>query len=230
MEYLIRLMHTKPLCDKLRVKTRLMKTINKSQLKILIAKGKLQQVVEILAAPSNSLDDIDLFNEAIMLSGRYNEWEMDSRKKIRPAEQLEVRKNDIQNSVIFLIDRLPDSITFPAPPSQASPSPAFGIPKYNIAVIAALALATLFLYLRLRAESDKTKEILVDKIEKISTKVADNNKAYVLTRNKNTLRFGQKAIEKEIADLEEELRTKQFNNKEILDKIDTLKHENSKFK
>lgn len=81
--------------------------MNKIDLKTLLSKDEIQKVLDAVLEISQTQGS-NLHNDAIHLSSRFNGYLRELNSGTVSKEELEIRLNNIRNSLGFLIDRLPE--------------------------------------------------------------------------------------------------------------------------
>lgn len=82
--------------------------MNKKQLQALLASGRTTSVVEHLESVSQKVEDTDLKNEIILVSGKFNSFKRDKRSGVLNKEQEETQLAKINNALLEIINSLPE--------------------------------------------------------------------------------------------------------------------------
>lgn len=83
----------------------------KKELKILIGKNKTKKVIEKLLSLTEVVNDNDeLYDEAILISARYENYITGKRAGVLNYSEEQIQINRINNSLLEIIQRIPDSI------------------------------------------------------------------------------------------------------------------------
>lgn len=83
--------------------------ILKTELKLLLSKGKTKKVIETLLSLSQVVNDNDdLFDEVILISSRYESCSTEKQAGALTFEQVQLQINNINNSLLQVIKSLPN--------------------------------------------------------------------------------------------------------------------------
>lgn len=119
--------------------------MTKSQLKQLIAENQIKKAIQAMLEITAKLGDSDLQNEVVQQSAKFNDYLKEKAAGTTSQENLDIQKAKIDNALMYIVDKLPDSI--PQRPAdlktQPPHSPATRIRLFLFAGIG-LALLTFF--------------------------------------------------------------------------------------
>lgn len=82
----------------------------RSFFKELIAKNQSEKVIDQLIKLAKKINDKEISNSIILLSGRFESYVKDSRNGVLSAEEQEVSLAKLNQSILDLIDDLPDPL------------------------------------------------------------------------------------------------------------------------
>jgi hypothetical protein len=93
---------------------------NKTELKSLVAKNKIEEVIKALLAATETIGDSDLHNDVITQSAKWQGLKRDQIVGILSAAEERLTKAKITDALLYLIDQLPDTQSSGAPSPQAA--------------------------------------------------------------------------------------------------------------
>lgn len=96
-----------------------MEEVNKIELKTLIAQNEIEEAINRLLAVASVRKDTNLYNTVVLLSNRWEQYEMKRVKVIASEDELNLLRNQIAQNLLDVIDGLDEKSTISPPRTPA---------------------------------------------------------------------------------------------------------------
>ncbi len=80
-----------------------------ADLKAYLSQGKIRKVIDLLLVKSKSVEEGDMHNEMIALSGRHNTLLKEERQSLLSQEEVKRERANINKALLSIIDELPEN-------------------------------------------------------------------------------------------------------------------------